>query len=464
MRPCTSRLRACGEFVSLGLVKVRLAHPRIQELALSLEPGRTVIVGRAAPEVDLELNWDAHVSRWHARLWVEDGRLCVQDLGSRNGTWRGAERLLDAARLEVGESVRIGDTLVTAADMVASPHEHFQDEATQPGDTRSPLSVSVADLRLGSTDIVAARAPPDAATVPSIPSGALLGAETARPSPAPRPPSQVAPPPFAPPPPSHHAAPRMLTPTPVAGYAAPPAASFAPAPPAASFAPAPPAASFTPTAGFAPAASFAPAAAGSAPAPPAASFAPAPPAAAFAPVERSYAHDLAATSAFPGGAAPSPAAVSPPPALAPAARATLRGPAGMFVTADRLDVRCGGAAEVRALWTEHLSRGGLFVETSDLRPTGTRVEVSLSTPDGAVSFGALVVHAAPLSGAGPAGLGLQLADLPPQTKHAIVAYRRRCWPRAAPPKPRPTRPTWTRPPPGHGGCWSSWAPRTCTRC
>jgi hypothetical protein len=231
MRPCTSRLRACGEFVSLGLVKVRLAHPRIQELALSLEPGRTVIVGRAAPEVDLELNWDAHVSRWHARLWVEDGRLCVQDLGSRNGTWRGAERLLDAARLEVGESVRIGDTLVTAADMVASPHEHFQDEATQPGDTRSPLSVSVADLRLGSTDIVAARAPPDAATVPSIPSGALLGAETARPSPAPRPPSQVAPPPFAPPPPSHHAAPRMLTPTPVAGYAAPPAASFAPAPP-----------------------------------------------------------------------------------------------------------------------------------------------------------------------------------------------------------------------------------------
>jgi hypothetical protein len=415
MRPCTSRLRACGEFVSLASVKVRLAHPRIQELALSLEPGRTVIVGRAAPEVDLELNWDAHVSRWHARLWVEDGRLCVQDLGSRNGTWRGAERLLDAAYLEVGESVRIGDTIVTAADMVASPGEHFDDEATQPGDTRSPLSVSVADLRLGSTDIVAPRVPPDAATVPSIPSGALLGAETARPAPALRPPSQVAPPPFAPPPPSHHAAPRMLTPTPVAGYAAPHAASFAPAPHAASFA----AASFappTPVAGYAapPAASFAPA-------PPAASFAPAPPAASFV-ATRSYAHDLTASSALAGGAAASPPAVSPPPALATAPRATLRGPAGMFVTADRLDVRCGGAAEVRALWTEHLSRGGLFVETSDLRPTGTRVEVSLSTPDGAVSFSGLVVHAAPLSGAGPAGLGLQLADLPPQTKQAIVAY------------------------------------------
>lgn len=384
---------------------------------MSLEPGRTVIVGRAAPEVDLELNWDAHVSRWHARLWVEDGRLCVQDLGSRNGTWRGAERLLDAARLEVGESVRIGDTIVTAADRNASSGEPFDDEATQPGGARA--AVAVADLRLGSTDIVAPRVPASAATVPSIPSGALFVAETQRPEHAPRPiaprpPSQVATPPFAPPPLSHDASPDIWAPTPVAGYVAPHAASFAPAPPAASFAPAPPAASF-------------------APAPPAASFAPAPPAGSFAPA---YAQGLApAPPAASLAPAPPPTAhasgITPAASLSPArgthagataAGATLRGPAGMFVTTDRLDVRCAGAAEVRALWLEHLSRGGLFVETTDLRPTGARVEVSLSTPDGSVTLAALVVHAAPLSSAGPAGLGLQLADLPPLTKQAIVAY------------------------------------------
>lgn len=509
MRHGSQRLRPCTDFVSVSSVKVRLAHPRIQELALSLEPGRTVIVGRAAPEVDLELNWDAHVSRWHARLWVEDGLLCVQDLGSRNGTWRGGERLIDAVRLGIGESVRIGDTLLTAADMVASASEPFDDEATQPGDTRTAVSVAIADLRLGSTDIVTPRVPPDAATVPSIPSGAAVGAETLRPAAtprpapaAPRPPSQVAAPPFAPPPPGHPAAPYLLAPTPVAGYAAPTAAHVAPvpqphapapspaphasAPAAASFAPAPhahapAAASFAPAPHGPGASSFAPAphaphthahapqahayATGPAPhahAPHAYTAAPAPsppgfgamapPAAAGlgsgaayaqglgpAPVAAAFAPTGSTSGAFaPAAASPAPAPSATPREVAafapapprggsavgapPAPAAVLRGPPGMFVTADRLDVRCAGAAEVRALWAEHLSRGGLFVETTDLRPTGTRVEVSLSTPDGSVALTALVVHAAPLSGASPAGLGLQLVDLPAQTKHAIVAY------------------------------------------
>ena len=52
---------------------------------------------------------DSHVSRLHARIGFDDGRLVVTDLGSRNGTYMGATRLLSALWLP-GQTVTVGDT------------------------------------------------------------------------------------------------------------------------------------------------------------------------------------------------------------------------------------------------------------------------------------------------------------------------------------------------------------------
>ncbi len=61
------------------------------------------IVGRSR-KADLYLG-EGFVSRRHARLWVEAGRLMVEDLGSANGTFVNGKRLSQPMRLAPGDCV-----------------------------------------------------------------------------------------------------------------------------------------------------------------------------------------------------------------------------------------------------------------------------------------------------------------------------------------------------------------------
>lgn len=64
-------------------------------------------IGRT-PEADVHLE-TPHVSRRHARVWVEDGQLMVEDLASRNGVGVDRRRV-GRASLDVGQELCIGDT------------------------------------------------------------------------------------------------------------------------------------------------------------------------------------------------------------------------------------------------------------------------------------------------------------------------------------------------------------------
>ena len=55
----------------------------------------------------------ATVSRRHARLLVERGRVVLEDLGSRNGTWVRGERVIAPVELRDGEEFRVGRVPVT---------------------------------------------------------------------------------------------------------------------------------------------------------------------------------------------------------------------------------------------------------------------------------------------------------------------------------------------------------------
>ncbi len=66
-------------------------------------------LGRA-PGNDLVLTDDA-ISWHHAQLWIEGGRPWVRDLGSRNGTFVGGERVRGSQRLAATDTLRLGPTL-----------------------------------------------------------------------------------------------------------------------------------------------------------------------------------------------------------------------------------------------------------------------------------------------------------------------------------------------------------------
>ena len=76
---------------------------------------RTIVIGRA-PDADLVLQ-DGEVSRHHARVTpAADGSAIVEDLGSSNGTFVNNAQLYSRARLDPGDELLLGVTLIQARD------------------------------------------------------------------------------------------------------------------------------------------------------------------------------------------------------------------------------------------------------------------------------------------------------------------------------------------------------------
>jgi DNA-binding winged helix-turn-helix (wHTH) protein len=60
------------------------------------------------------------VSRHHARITVEHGRFILEDLGSKNGTWKNETRVREAVDLRDGDCIRLGGVPLTFRSNVRS--------------------------------------------------------------------------------------------------------------------------------------------------------------------------------------------------------------------------------------------------------------------------------------------------------------------------------------------------------
>ena len=64
-------------------------------------------------QVDVDLSPDVSVSRVHARAWVQEGTVWVEDLGSRYGVVVNQETVMGEHPLQLGDVVTFGVTQVT---------------------------------------------------------------------------------------------------------------------------------------------------------------------------------------------------------------------------------------------------------------------------------------------------------------------------------------------------------------
>ena len=77
-------------------------------------PAGQIWVGRPTEtaEPDLDLSPDHDVSRRHARVWEQAGRVWLEDLGSRAGTFVNGQRVAGAVEIMPDDAVSLGDTIL----------------------------------------------------------------------------------------------------------------------------------------------------------------------------------------------------------------------------------------------------------------------------------------------------------------------------------------------------------------
>jgi pSer/pThr/pTyr-binding forkhead associated (FHA) protein len=77
----------------------------------SVEPAASPILLGRAQEATLVLE-DDYASGRHARLFPQGSRWFIEDLGSTNGTYLGAQQLTRALPVDPGVPIRIGKTVI----------------------------------------------------------------------------------------------------------------------------------------------------------------------------------------------------------------------------------------------------------------------------------------------------------------------------------------------------------------
>lgn len=96
-----------------------------------------------------------------------------------------------------------------------------------------------------------------------------------------------------------------------------------------------------------------------------------------------------------------------------------------FNTATNVSVQVEGREQLQELWTANISKGGLFVLTREPPAMGSRVSVTLETPDGVLTLQAEVVHVVPPSDDNALmspGVGLQFSAVTDAQRQAVQSY------------------------------------------
>lgn len=100
--------------------------------------GGSAVIGRAA-NVEIKIEDDG-ISRAHARIRSETGRAWLEDMGSRNGTFRNGVKVAGVEELHEGDKIQLGRATVLRFsfqdDLDASFHENLLSSALRDGLTK----------------------------------------------------------------------------------------------------------------------------------------------------------------------------------------------------------------------------------------------------------------------------------------------------------------------------------------
>jgi DNA-binding winged helix-turn-helix (wHTH) protein len=100
---------------------------RIENRDIQLREGENVLGRDLNATVRLE---SLRISRYHARIVLNEQEAILEDLGSKNGTFLNGERIAEPARLGQGDQIRVGPFLLTF--LVSHPGATTETEVRRP--------------------------------------------------------------------------------------------------------------------------------------------------------------------------------------------------------------------------------------------------------------------------------------------------------------------------------------------
>src|SRR5262249_48741744 len=103
-RGVRSPRRRVASMRALLTIEAGLGEPRV----CTLVPERRVTLGRHRN--NLVVLQDEHASRWHAEVFLENGRWFIRDFGALNGTRVNGQAIAQQVALEHGQLINIGKT------------------------------------------------------------------------------------------------------------------------------------------------------------------------------------------------------------------------------------------------------------------------------------------------------------------------------------------------------------------
>jgi molecular chaperone DnaK len=97
-----------------------------------------------------------------------------------------------------------------------------------------------------------------------------------------------------------------------------------------------------------------------------------------------------------------------------------------FVSATQVEMSIADPSEFHTLWTENISRGGMFIRTESPPPVGTKIGIRINVQQGVLAFSGTVVHAVDRAQARhlgrTAGIGVKFDEIPEQARQSLERY------------------------------------------
>jgi pSer/pThr/pTyr-binding forkhead associated (FHA) protein len=124
----------------------RWGGPRLSLIGESGEPTRTytldrgeAVIGRG--DADIQFEFDQYMSPIHARIELREGRLCLRDLGSRNGSWVFID---EATKLTDGDVILTGSQVLRFRRLgYPGPHPPDADSTRRMGSSVPLVDIAV---------------------------------------------------------------------------------------------------------------------------------------------------------------------------------------------------------------------------------------------------------------------------------------------------------------------------------